>query len=68
MPEKAEGNKARALTYYNHRRTAAANPNCKDSDHREKWPMLAPSVDPLHVGTIGVLLLVYGFLANRLGW
>ena len=23
--KKAEGNKARALTYYNHRRTAAAN-------------------------------------------
>ena len=66
--KKAEGNEARALTYYNHRRTAAANPNCKDSDHREKWPMLAPLLILYTLGTIGVLLLVYGFLSNRLGW
>ena len=66
--KKAEGNEARALAYYNHRRNAQPDLDCEDLDHREKWPMLTPLLILYALGTIGVLFLVYGFLANRLGW
>lgn len=66
--KKAEGNEARAMVYYNHRQNAVADPDCEDMDRREKWPMLAPLLILYTLGTVGVLLLVYGFLAHRLGW
>ena len=62
--KKAEGNEARAMVYYNHRQNAVADPDCEDMDQREKWPMLAPLLILYTLGTVGVLLLVYGFLAQ----
>ena len=68
MPEKSRRNEARAMVYYNHRQNAVADPDCEDMDRLKKWPMLAPLLILYTLGTVGVLLLVYGFLAHRLGW
>jgi hypothetical protein len=65
---KAEGNEKRARAYYHHRLKADLEPKSEDLDHREKWPMLTPLLILYTLGTIGVLVLVYCFLANRLGW
>lgn len=67
--EKAEGNKIRAKAIYTHRKaTTGKNDNQVDLDRREKWPMLVPLLILYTIGTIGVLALVFGFLANRLNW
>jgi hypothetical protein len=66
--KKAEGNEMRAKVYYRHRLKADLEPKSEDLDKREKWPMLTPLLILYTLGTIGVLALVYGFLANRLGW
>ncbi len=66
--KKAEGKEDRARAYYNYRRNAVADLDYEDMDRREKWPMLAPLLILYTLGTIGVLLLVYGFLSHRLGW
>jgi hypothetical protein len=67
--EKAEGDKIRAMAIYSHRKaTAGKNDNSVDLDRREKWPMLVPLLILYTIGTIGVLALVFGFLANRLNW
>lgn len=66
--EKAEGDKERAQTYYSHRIKAEVEPTSEDLDQREKWPMLIPLLFLYALGTVGVLALVFGFLANRLGW
>ena len=65
---KADGDEARAHQIYLHRRTAELTNDRANFDHREKWPMLTPLLILYTLGTIGVLILVYGFLANRLGW
>lgn len=65
---KAEGDETRAGVYYRHRLKAGLEPEPEDLDKREKWPMLTPLLILYTLGTIGVLALVYGFLANRLGW
>jgi len=66
--ETAQGNEKRAQAIYLHRRSAELARDCVDQDRREKWPMLAPLLVLYTLGTIGVLLLVFGFLAGRLGW
>lgn len=66
--EKADGDKVRAQTYYSHRIKAEVEPTAEDLDQREKWPMLIPLVILYALGTVGVLALVFAFLANRLGW
>ena len=66
--QKAEGNEMRAKVYYRHRLKADLEPEPEDLDQREKWPMLTPLLILYTLGTIGVLALVYAFLANRLGW
>jgi hypothetical protein len=66
--KQAEGNEKRAHAYYVHRRAGEIAPKSEDLDQREKWPMLTPLLILYTLGTIGVLALVYGFLANRLGW
>jgi len=66
--QKAEGNETRAKVYYRHRLKADLATEPVDLDQREKWPMLTPLLILYTLGTIGVLALVYGFLANRLGW
>ena len=65
---KAEGDEQRALTYYRHRIKREIEPKPEDLDRAEKWPMLTPLLILYGLGTVGVLGLVYGFLANRLGW
>lgn len=64
---KAEGDKKRAQAYYNYRLKADLEPKSEELDQREKWPMLTPLLILYTLGTIGVLVLVYCFLANRLG-
>lgn len=67
--EKAEGNKIRAMAIYAHRKaTNGKNDNQIDLDRREKWPMLGPLLILYTIGTIGVIALVFGFLASRLNW
>ena len=66
--EKAESDEARARQIYLHRRSAELAPKHEDLDEREKWPMLTPLLVLYTLGTIGGLLLVFGFLAGRLGW
>jgi|TARA_B110000444_G_C18635351_1_gene498856 hypothetical protein len=66
--EKAEGDNLRALAIYNHRKSNLDRNQDDDLDHREKWPMLAPLLILYTLGTIGVLALVFGFLASRLNW
>ena len=64
----ADGDEARARQIYLHRRTAELTNDRANFDHREKWPMLTPLLVLYTVGTIGVLALVFVFLAGRLGW
>ena len=66
--EKAEGNELRALAIYRYRTSDQQETIGEDLDQKEKWPMLAPLIILYSLGTIGVLLLVFGFLANRLNW
>ena len=66
--EKAEGDEERARQIYLHRRSAERSREHENLDEREKWPMLTPLLVLYTLGTIGVLLLVFGFLAGRLGW
>ena len=66
--KKAEGDESRALVYYNHRKGKEIDSCREDLDQREKWPMLTPLLVLYTVGTIGVLALVFVFLAGRLGW
>jgi len=66
--EKAEGDKIRAHAIYNHIKTNHRQQGDEDLDQREKWPMLAPLLTLYTLGTIGVLALVFGFLANKLNW
>ena len=65
---KADGDEDRAHQIYLHRRTAELANDRADCDHREKWPMLTPLLVLYTLGTIGVIVLVYWYLANRLGW
>ncbi len=65
---KADNDEVRAREIYLIRRRAELAPEREDLDRREKWPMLAPLLILYTLGTIGVLLLVFGFLAGRLGW
>ncbi len=65
---KAENDETRAREIYLLRRRAELAPEREDLDRREKWPMLAPLLVLYTLGTIGVLFLVFGFLAGRLGW
>lgn len=65
---KADGDQAWAHQIYLHRRTAELANDRADFDHREKWPMLTPLLVLYTVGTIGILALVFVFLAGRLGW
>lgn len=66
---KADGDHHRARHYYHYQRLAEENPTVlKNLDEREKWPMLLPLLILYTLGTIGVLLLVFAFLAGRLGW
>ena len=64
----AQGNENLARSYYLHRRTSELEGASEDPDRRENWPMLAPLLILYTLGTIGVLALGFGFLANRLGW
>lgn len=66
--EKAEGDKIRAYAIYNHLRANHRKQGDEDLDQREKWPMLAPLLILYTLSTIGVLALVYGFLASKLNW
>lgn len=67
--QKAEGDKIRAMAIYTHRKAIVGKQdNKEDLDQREKWPMLAPLLILYTIGTIGVLALVFGFLASRLNW
>ena len=67
--ENSDGNREQAKTIYLHRRNVEINLiKAEDADAREKWPMLAPLLILYTVGTIGVLLLVFGFLGFRLNW
>ena len=65
--KKAEGNELRALAIYRYQKSNT-DQNQEDLDKREKWPMLMPLLILYTIGTIGVLALVFGFLANRLNW
>jgi len=67
--ENAEGDRQRAQAMYVQRRIAEQKVNGEqDLDKREKWPMLAPLLVLYTLGTVGVLLLVFGFLGSRLNW
>jgi hypothetical protein len=61
--ENAEGDKQRAKAMYIQRRIAEQKVSFEqDLDEREKWPMLLPLLTLYSLGTIAVLLLVFGFL------
>ena len=64
----ADGNMDRAKKYYLHQRLAEETELDGQEDDREKWPMLVPLLTLYTLGTIGVLALVYGYLARRLDW
>jgi hypothetical protein len=64
----ASDNKERARIIYIHRRIAELEKKKPNLDQNEKWPMLIPLLILYTLGTIGVLCLVFVFLANRLGW
>ena len=66
--EKAEGDKIRALAIYNHLKVNNQQHIQEDLDQREKWPMLVPLLILYTLGTLGVLGLVFGFLASELDW
>jgi hypothetical protein len=61
--QNAEGDRQRARVMYVQRRIAEQKVNGEpDLDKREKWPMLLPLLTLYALGTIAVLLLVFGFL------
>ena len=64
----ASDNKERARIIYIHRRIAELESKEPNLDQNEKWPMLIPLLILYILGTIGVLCLVFVFLANRLDW
>ena len=64
----ASDNKERARIIYIHRRIAELEKKEPNLDQNEKWPMLIPLLILYTLGTIGVLCLVFVFLANRLDW
>ena len=64
----ADGDEVHARQIYLHRRAAELTIDRDDIDQREKWPMLTPLLILYSIGTIGVLALVFCFLAGRLGW
>ena len=64
----ASNNKERARNIYIHRRIAELENKEPNLDQNEKWPMLIPLLILYTLGTIGVLCLVFIFLANRLDW
>ncbi len=65
----AEGNEIRARAMYLHRRNLERSESgCENPDDREKWPMLLPLLILYSLGTVGVLVLVFGFLGCRLSW
>ena len=66
--EKAEGNKIRAKAIYNHLKVNHQQHIQEDLDQREKWPMLVPLLILYTLGTLGVLGLVFGFLASEMDW
>ena len=66
--EYAEGDELKARAIYLHRRSAELKISKEDLDEREKWPMLLPLLILYTLGTIGVLLLVFGFLGFQLNW
>jgi len=66
--QKAEGNKLKAKAMYQHRCSKEQSASSDELDQREKWPMLLPLLILYLLGTIGVLLLVFGFLGYRLDW
>ena len=66
--EHAEGDDLKARAIYLHRRSAELKISKVDLDEREKWPMLLPLLILYTLGTIGVLLLVFGFLSFQLNW
>ena len=66
--EHAEGDELKARNIYLHRRSAELKTSKVNLDEREKWPMLMPLLVLYTLGTIGVLLLVFGFLGFQLNW
>ena len=64
----ASNDKERARNIYIHRRIAELENKELNLDQNEKWPMLIPLLILYTLGTIGVLCLVFVFLANRLDW
>jgi hypothetical protein len=65
----ADGNKERAKQYYLHQRLSESKPSKpRNLDQQEKWPMLKPLLILYTLGTIGVLALVFGYLALQLDW
>ena len=66
--EHAKGDELKARAIYLHRRSAELKISKEDLDEREKWPMLLPLLILYTLGTIGVLLLVFGFLSFQLNW
>ena len=67
--QNAEGDRQRARVMYVQRRIAEQKVNGEpDLDKREKWPMLFPLLALYTLGTVGVLLLVFGFLGSKLNW
>ena len=64
----AEGDDLRAKAIYLHRRSAELKTSKESLDEREKWPMLLPLLVLYTLGTVGVLILVFGFLGFRLNW
>ena len=66
--EKAEGNKIRAMAIYKHKISELEKVDSEQLDKREKWPMLLPLIILYTLGTIGVILLVFGYLGNQLNW
>ena len=67
--ENTEGDISEAKRIYLHRRSAELEfRKSEDLDKKEKWPMLIPLLVLYSLGTIGVLLLVFVFLSQRLGW
>ena len=63
-----EGNKIRAKAIYNHLKVNHQQHIQEDLDQREKWPMLVPLLILYTLGTLGVLGLVFGFLASEMDW
>jgi hypothetical protein len=65
----ADGDEVRAKKYYIYQRISEIKPPLtKNLDQQEKWPMLKPLLILYTLGTIGVLALVFGYLAIKLNW